>query len=58
MREFFGATMVIKYGGAAMAEEPLREAFARDVVLLKFVGMKPADGVPESCPVSADSTRA
>jgi len=41
MREFFGATIVIKYGGAAMAEEPLREAFARDVVLLKYVGMNP-----------------
>ena len=41
IREFFGATIVIKYGGAAMAEEPLREAFARDVVLLKYVGMNP-----------------
>ncbi len=41
MREFFGATIVIKYGGAAMREEPLREAFARDVVLLKYVGMNP-----------------
>ena len=41
IREFFGATLVIKYGGAAMAEEHLREAFARDVVLLKYVGMNP-----------------
>ncbi len=41
IREFFGATIVIKYGGAAMAEEHLREAFARDVVLLKYVGMNP-----------------
>jgi acetylglutamate kinase len=32
---------VIKYGGAAMREEELREAFARDVVLLKYVGMNP-----------------
>jgi len=41
IREFFGATIVIKYGGAAMAEEHLREAFATDVVLLKYVGMNP-----------------
>ena len=41
IREFFGATIVIKYGGAAMAEEDLREAFATDVVLLKYVGMNP-----------------
>ena len=33
--------MVIKYGGAAMREEGLREAFATDVVLLKYVGLKP-----------------
>jgi acetylglutamate kinase len=41
IREFFGKTIVIKYGGAAMAQEHLREAFARDVVLLKYVGMNP-----------------
>ena len=41
IREFFGRTVVIKYGGAAMAQEHLREAFARDVVLLKYVGMNP-----------------
>jgi acetylglutamate kinase len=41
IREFFGKTIVIKYGGAAMADEQLREAFARDVVLLKYVGMNP-----------------
>ena len=33
--------MVIKYGGAAMTEPALREEFARDVVLLKYVGMNP-----------------
>lgn len=33
--------MVIKYGGAAMTEAHLREEFARDVVLLKYVGMNP-----------------
>jgi acetylglutamate kinase len=41
IREFFGKTVVIKYGGAAMTEEELREAFATDVVLLKFVGLNP-----------------
>jgi len=41
IREFFGTTLVIKYGGAAMADEQLREAFAADVVLLKYVGMNP-----------------
>ena len=33
--------MVIKYGGAAMEDPALREEFARDVVLLKYVGMNP-----------------
>ena len=33
--------MVIKYGGAAMRDEALREAFATDVVLLKYVGLNP-----------------
>ena len=41
IREFSGKTVVIKYGGAAMAEDGLREAFATDVVLLKYVGLNP-----------------
>jgi acetylglutamate kinase len=41
IREFHGKTVVIKYGGAAMEDERLREEFARDVVLLKYVGMNP-----------------
>jgi acetylglutamate kinase len=41
IREFHGRTVVIKYGGAAMRDETLREDFARDVVLLKYVGLKP-----------------
>lgn len=41
IRRYQGATMVIKYGGHAMIEEELREAFAQDVVLLKYVGMNP-----------------
>lgn len=41
IREFHGRTVVIKYGGAAMTEPHLVEDFARDVVLLKYVGMNP-----------------
>src|ERR1700709_1096975 len=41
IREFHGRTVVIKYGGAAMTEPELREDFARDVVLLKYVGLNP-----------------
>ncbi len=41
IRDFHGKTVVIKYGGAAMAEAALKEDFARDVVLLKYVGMNP-----------------
>src|SRR5262245_22318596 len=41
IREFHGKTVVIKYGGAAMDEPSLREEFARDVVLLKYVGINP-----------------
>ncbi len=41
IREFHGSTVVIKYGGAAMDDPQLREEFARDVVLLKYVGMNP-----------------
>jgi acetylglutamate kinase len=41
IRDFHGRTIVIKYGGAAMTDEVLKEDFARDVVLLKYVGMNP-----------------
>ena len=41
IREFHGRTVVIKYGGAAMREPELRDDFARDVVLLKYVGLNP-----------------
>ncbi len=41
IREFHRKTVVIKYGGAAMSDERLKEDFARDVVLLKYVGMNP-----------------
>jgi acetylglutamate kinase len=41
IREFHGKTVVIKYGGAAMTEPELKQEFARDVALLKYVGIKP-----------------
>jgi acetylglutamate kinase len=41
IRDFHGKTIVIKYGGAAMEDRALREDFARDVVLLKYVGLNP-----------------
>jgi acetylglutamate kinase len=41
IREFHGRTVVIKYGGAAMREDALRDEFATDVVLLKYVGLNP-----------------
>lgn len=41
IQNFFDKTIVIKYGGNAMTEERLKESFARDVVLLKLVGMNP-----------------
>jgi len=41
IREFHGRTVVIKYGGAAMLDDELRDAFATDIVLLKYVGLNP-----------------
>ena len=41
IRQYHGKTIVIKYGGNAMVEELLKESFARDVILLKLVGMNP-----------------
>jgi acetylglutamate kinase len=41
IRRFAGTTMVVKYGGAAMASGHLRDEFAADIVLLKLVGMNP-----------------
>ncbi len=41
IRRFRGRTMVIKYGGNAMVDEALKHSFARDVVLLKLVGINP-----------------
>lgn len=41
IRKFNGMTIVIKYGGHAMVDEQLKEDFARDITLLKFIGMRP-----------------
>jgi acetylglutamate kinase len=41
IRRFFDKTIVIKYGGSAMTEPELRASFALDVVLLKYIGMRP-----------------
>ena len=41
IRKFYKKTVVIKYGGSAMIEEDLKKRFARDIVLLKYVGINP-----------------
>ena len=41
IRRFSGKTMVIKYGGNAMVDEALKNGFARDMVLMKLVGINP-----------------
>lgn len=41
IKNFYGKTIVIKYGGNAMVEERLKESFARDIILLKYIGMNP-----------------
>src|SRR5512134_3424696 len=41
IQRFHGKTIVVKYGGNAMTDEKLKHSFARDVVLLKLVGMDP-----------------
>ncbi|OHC67679.1 MAG: acetylglutamate kinase [Rhodocyclales bacterium RIFCSPLOWO2_02_FULL_63_24] len=41
IKRFHGKTIVVKYGGNAMTDEHLKQCFARDVVLLKLVGMNP-----------------
>lgn len=41
IQQFAGKTMVIKYGGNAMVDNELKRGFARDIVLMKLVGMNP-----------------
>jgi acetylglutamate kinase len=40
IRNFYGKTFVIKYGGAAQVKEELKESFAKDIVTLNFIGIK------------------
>jgi acetylglutamate kinase len=42
IRNFFGKTFVVKYGGAAQVQENLKESFAKDVVMLNFIGIRTA----------------
>lgn len=41
IKEFYGKTIVIKYGGHAMEDDSLKKSFATDMVLLKYVGINP-----------------
>jgi len=41
IRRFYGKTIVVKYGGSAMVEDELKNNFAKDIVLLKYVGINP-----------------
>jgi acetylglutamate kinase len=41
LARFYGQTVVIKYGGHAMADETLRQAFAQDLVFLRYAGLRP-----------------
>jgi acetylglutamate kinase len=41
IRRFYGKTIVIKYGGHSMVDDHLKEDFARDVTLMKFIGINP-----------------
>src|SRR5256712_12893135 len=41
IRRFANSTIVLKYGGSAMSDPALRASFARDVVLLKYIGLRP-----------------
>ncbi|TYB32395.1 MAG: acetylglutamate kinase [Flexistipes sinusarabici] len=41
IRRFYGKTIVVKYGGSAMVETELKNNFAKDIVLLKYVGINP-----------------
>lgn len=41
IKEFYGETVVIKYGGNAMIDEPLKRAFALNIILLKYIGINP-----------------
>jgi acetylglutamate kinase len=64
IKRFAGTTMVVKYGGNAMVNDELRQAFAEDIVFLHHVGIKPVvvhGGGPQPCSpnwASSPSSRA
>ena len=41
IRRFYQSTVVIKYGGHAMVADELKESFAQDIVLMKYIGINP-----------------
>jgi acetylglutamate kinase len=41
IKEFYGKTIVIKYGGHAMVDEELKKKFALDIILMKYIGINP-----------------
>ncbi|MFT4766545.1 MAG: acetylglutamate kinase, partial [Oleispira sp.] len=41
LQKFSGKTIVVKYGGNAMTDETLKNSFARDMVMLKLIGINP-----------------
>ncbi len=41
IKRFFGKTIIVKYGGHAMVDEALKESFAKDIVLMKYIGLNP-----------------
>jgi len=41
IRRFYNKTIVIKYGGHAMVDQDLKDKFARDVVMMKYIGINP-----------------
>jgi len=51
IRRFYNKTIVIKYGGHAMVDEELKDLFARDVLMMKYIGINPVvvhGGAPRS----------
>lgn len=41
IRRFYGKVIVIKYGGHAMVDEKLKESFAKDIIMMRYIGMNP-----------------
>ena len=41
IRKFYGKVIVIKYGGNAMVDEDLKESFAKDIIMMRYIGMNP-----------------